>query len=324
MICIFCLRDVPHEQLTDEHIFPESIGGKLVLTKEVCSSCANHLGHTIDAGLCNHTFIKFARMIHKVSGKTGYIPNPLNRGTLTDNQDIKVELTPDPGTGVLRHLVITQKIDQDTLIVDEKNKDNIPEIIDIIRKRKGLQPLSNEELQKLLAQLNVTEGKEIAHKLTVDLESFRRPILKIAYELAYHWLGTEYLQDPVAKILRDCVMDKKFNNEWSKYKIRGEINLVQTCNAGFDFWNTKHDQNSHVAVLLQSKSYVCCKIRIFNIFFGNICISENLAAYNNFRPRFLIINPETKTERESSLSKEVQRLSDALKSQDLPNPDEPI
>ncbi len=51
------------------------------------------------------------------------------------------------------------------------------------------------------------EHPEVFYRLKFDMASIRRGILKIAYELAFLWLGESYLDDPMAAILRSVVRD---------------------------------------------------------------------------------------------------------------------
>ncbi len=45
--CIFCSRTDLETNFSDEHIIPESIGGRLVLD-QVCAECNSGLGHDVD------------------------------------------------------------------------------------------------------------------------------------------------------------------------------------------------------------------------------------------------------------------------------------
>jgi hypothetical protein len=60
MKCIICTNEF--EKLTNEHIFPESMGGSII-TKNVCKSCHSKLGQEVDCivatFLCNcHAIVK--------------------------------------------------------------------------------------------------------------------------------------------------------------------------------------------------------------------------------------------------------------------------
>ena len=84
MICVSCLKEcVPSE----EHIFPESLGGTLVFY-DVCKKCNDYFGHSVDIWLIEHWLIQGQRMSKGLRGKSGKVPNTLANGTLGDNEKI--------------------------------------------------------------------------------------------------------------------------------------------------------------------------------------------------------------------------------------------
>ena len=87
--CIICLTETPDAELTDEHIFPEAIGGRIVIGS-VCKPCNDKLGNTIDHRLTEHWLVQGQRMLLKLPGKTGQIPNPLERGVMRDEPSQKL------------------------------------------------------------------------------------------------------------------------------------------------------------------------------------------------------------------------------------------
>ena len=40
-VCIFCLKEKPESELTDEHVFPAALGGVLVIKNGSCVTCNN-------------------------------------------------------------------------------------------------------------------------------------------------------------------------------------------------------------------------------------------------------------------------------------------
>lgn len=87
--CIICHQD--DVELSDEHVIPDAIGGYIHCYK-VCKECNSHLGDHVDKLLLDHYLIKGARHVHKLKGKTGFIPNPLTGdGVLNTGEKVRVE-----------------------------------------------------------------------------------------------------------------------------------------------------------------------------------------------------------------------------------------
>lgn len=68
MKCIICKKE---ELESEEHIIPEALGNKKLITKRVCAHCNNKLGTNVDNYLTNHTWVKILRIKNKVLGKKG-------------------------------------------------------------------------------------------------------------------------------------------------------------------------------------------------------------------------------------------------------------
>src|SRR5882724_408500 len=79
MKCILCLVDKNNSEFSDEHVFPEAIGGTLRI-KTVCKQCNDYLGHSVDVHLAEHEFVRSIRLSLGLAGKSKTPPNPLERG----------------------------------------------------------------------------------------------------------------------------------------------------------------------------------------------------------------------------------------------------
>jgi hypothetical protein len=72
--CVLCLVVKP---LTEEHIFPDGIGG--YLTADIlCKDCNSNLGHKIDAPYLEQPHVELARNALRISGKRNHIPQPFS------------------------------------------------------------------------------------------------------------------------------------------------------------------------------------------------------------------------------------------------------
>jgi hypothetical protein len=72
--CVLCLAA---KLLTEEHIFPEGIGGSLT-ADILCKDCNSNLGHKVDAPYLEQPHVQLARNALGVSGKRDHIPQPFS------------------------------------------------------------------------------------------------------------------------------------------------------------------------------------------------------------------------------------------------------
>src|ERR1700678_3518882 len=154
MRCIFCSNERPPSL---EHVFPLAIGGHIT-TDRVCRECNSTLGSRVDAALCDFLPIRQRRAELGLAGNALASPGrfELLEGvvSLAGSDGGRLRVTFDEATNKLdlRRLyqasdVVTpdgQKVRQ--IIIDARDKDQIPTIIKRERQRHGLPPLSSKEL----------------------------------------------------------------------------------------------------------------------------------------------------------------------------------
>ncbi len=148
------------------------------------------------------------------------------------------------------------------------------------------------------------EKPEILYNPQFNFANVQRGICKIAYELAFKWLGEGYLEDPVAYKLRAFIL-----NGVEPEPIRRQI-TVGTID-GLAFWAS--DINSHIAYSIVSSGEVFIVLKIFEIFSAVILISEQGANYGmgQFDPekaRFIHVDTVSGACQESSFASEIMRV----------------
>lgn len=312
--CIICYQERPEELFSGEHIFPDSIGGTLVI-KSVCKDCNSKLGDNVDSHLVNHWLIQGARQTLKIPGKSGKIPNPLEKGTIGDDPTQQVHYIFDDEANPQKLYVvpnIKRELQSDGtelvhIVVDKSDKDKVPQIINKMMRRKGLPELTKEEIEQSLKE-EIDPSPTMHMKLVLDTVQYKRAILKIAYELAYYWLGEKYLEDNTGMIIRNCMLDEKLTAEfYKKYPIKGRIEPT----GGYSMLPVWDDEpNTHIAFLKKANGKITCFVKVFSIFEGMITVSDNASNYPEFEDRFISINPQTGVIRESSFLEEVRRLGE--------------
>jgi len=313
MRCIICLTEKSDQEMSREHVFPDSIGGSLT-NQRVCKVCNSHLGSKVDVHLTDHFLIQGKRAILGISGKSGNIPNPIKRGILTDDPSQRVDyVTRKDGSfshAYLHPRVSQENIDQETHIhvsVDGRDKSNLPTIVNKILIRNGYPALESDQIQEL-ATTKRLDQPTIKSQLAVDVLKYQRSILKIAYQLAWHWLGETYLEDKTGSVLRECFLDEdcSLSQLKDKYKVKGGICMGMQSQISKAF---VYDQSHHLAIMMPSDKGVSLYIRIFDIFEGTIVVSEDSYGLQEQDSKILIINSVSKEHRESDLTSEIQRLS---------------
>ena len=284
MRCIFCSNERPPSL---EHVFPLAIGG-LITTDRVCKECNSTLGSRVDAALCDYLPIRVRRAELGLAGNASAPPGrfELLEGvvSLVGSNGGWLRVTYDEATKKLdlRRLyqasdVVTpdgQKVRE--IIIDERDKDQIPKIIQRERKRHGLPPLSSEELAAQVSSYaaNSIENPTVNMNIRVSFRYLRHAMFKIAYELAFLWLGETYLDDPLAVELRTAICSPDFA---STDRFAGFIGDASQCEPFSHCW-TPH-QAHHLALSNVVAGNVLIGVRIFDLYAAHVPVSREAARY---------------------------------------------
>jgi hypothetical protein len=311
--CIFCRQLKNQEEFSDEHIIPEAIGGMLTI-KSVCKECNGYLGRSIDVHLTDHFLVKARRFELGLAGKSGKIPNPIEHGESVDLPKSKMTYEFDK-QGMPKSLHIERKVEKEQLedggqrvsiSIDTKDKDELPGIVNKILVRSGYHPMFKDEIEKCYKTVKIEHpGMIVSAK--IDLLNFKRAFLKMAYELAWLWLGPAYLEDPVGSVIRGCIMDKSRNGEWEdKYEINGSVNITDHM-LNLPMW--KSETNSHIAFMSRDGNCISCYIRVFQVMDGVLKVTMDSSRYPGFEDRFYSVDPVTKEIRNSTFIDEIARIA---------------
>ncbi len=281
--CILCYNDFEDSKKTEEHIFPESIGGNICLW-EMCKVCNSHLGKNVDAPMVNSFQIEAKRQLLKLPGKKGHIPNPLENGVLSTDQSQKVKYKFKDGSPESLYVVPNFKYGKDEngndtiqIILDKKDEHKLPEILEKIKKRasKKGKPIELRDIKKF-------EGREENPLMQMTkifkLYDWQRCIIKIAYEMTYRKFGVNYLDNPIAVRIRDLLKKENIEQiDLENARIQGNIN---STNTGFTI-PFVDDPDCLYTVFLPIDGKLICFVRIFDSYQGFIVVDEN---YNGSYP----------------------------------------
>jgi hypothetical protein len=199
--------------------------------------------------------------------------------------------------------------------IDASDKHQIPTIIQRERKRHGMPPLSQNELAvevaKAMQNVSTISNLAIKKDLSFSFAFLRHAMMKIAYELAFIWLGESYLDDPIAEQLRTaiCVPDVA-----STDGVPGFVGEAKDCKP-LEFWTSHPAHHLAYATTLVDRQIVVA-VRIFDIWAAVLAVSNEPARYLQSpidpKLRFLAINSVNGEMWNTSFVEEQQRLALAM------------
>lgn len=305
--CLICLGDLL--AATEEHIFPEAVGGTLV-TQEVCKPCNDYLGSDVDAPVVGTFLVQIIRLCLGLEGK-GAIPNPFKRGTLqTDpKQIVHVRLNTSGELVPVMVPRVERSGDKAIITVDASEKENLLKIANKVRERASLKPLTQEEVEAACDVQNLGQV-HIEIPIVQDTFAHYRGLIKIAYELGARWLGSAFLDDGCAQLLRDCLRDRDYTGpDSAKYPIRGKICLANEM-PELDFWAAT-EPRANLAFTQEADGRISCVVQLLGAFRACIVLSDDAGRYPGYEHMFYAEDPVTKNKRESTFIDECNRLDDA-------------
>lgn len=302
--CIFCLKD---KQESDEHVFPDGLGGQLII-KEVCKGCNDYLGKEIDTHLVNNLLMQFARFLYKIPGKKGILPNPIGKGVLETEPDREVYYKFDKEGNPQSLYLVPQKIEADdgtsiSFSVDASDENKLAGMINKTLERKGLPTMSKEEVLENGTR-QIIDKPKILVNAEFNFNSYRKAILKIIYELSYYFLGPNFLEDPLAEIIRNYIKSSKLEVQG----LKGSIGLVKETGSNNQIFRQLAIDHGHIAVMLKDQNKIYCYVNIFNKFEGTFLVSERAQNYKDFKNIFIENDVVKKSVRENSFNEEIENF----------------
>jgi len=333
MRCIICDQE---RQESEEHVFPLAIGGCLA-TLRVCSDCNSKLGARVDAPLIDHLAIVLRREELKIAGRGG-VPTTLDRvlgkSVLAREKSHQLRTRIDSATKTLdiRTIPNISKVTlpdgrvADQLRLDVRDIGKLGETVRKFRKRRGLPPLADDELNKMIdnAQANAVENinPEVIANIKVDPVGFMKFLVKIVYELAFCWLGDDYLCDPIAVKTREYllgIMNEKYVSQ-PILPMKGTVSfdLIKL----WEMWS--NNKNLHMAYATVCQEHIMICLKIFDIFYAGLVVTDTARKYlgmalSDPRLRFIAMDPVAGAIAESSFIEEMGRIARIMIGRE-PNP----
>jgi hypothetical protein len=163
----------------------------------------------------------------------------------------------------------------------------------------------------LLRSRTVAETPVISCQVISKETDPRRGILKIAYELAWRWLGDDYLDDESAQNLRQVILSDQAIDDPSLPEICGTMSVREVVPA-LVLWN--EIPNAHLAVINAARDRVGISLRVFKALSAVVIVSEHWARYRrgggggDAVGNFIKLDPKSRTVTQSSLADAIVEL----------------
>ncbi len=310
--CIFCGVYDEVAGFAEEHVFPDAIGGLLVLKDKVCKPCNDKLGHKVDVHLVNHGLVSFMRLNYRLKGKSGKVPNPLEKSVLADDptQQVRYEFTDDGKPR--RTYLVPQKISavkqeesvEISFQIDESDRNKLPSMLKKLAKRNNFS-ISDAQIKEIQEIPSEEFQPRIRGSMKLDFDKYRKAILKIGYELGCYWLGDKYYDDPIAAALRETIFSEvPLEEDARRLELTGSIKFI-AGESEFPFLS--NNKACHIAFSHKQTDLISCYVRVFMLFEGHVLLSRTPADYPNFENKFIEIDVEKKSMRELPFLQEVHR-----------------
>jgi hypothetical protein len=285
------------------------------------------LGSRVDSALSDYLPVRQRRAELGLAGNSKAPPTPLEMllgvATLAGHPERRIETRYNAVTGKLDHrllhhaanVVMPDGVKVRQISVDARDKDQVPKIIQRERKRHGKPPLSEDDLaaevSKAMQNVTTIENLAIRKDLSFSFAYLRHAMLKIAYELAFLWLGESYLDDPSAVELRTAICAPDIA---STDGIGGYIGESKGCTP-LEFWTPHPAHHLAYATILLNRQIVVA-VRVFDIYAAVVPMTNEAARYlqalTDPKLRFLAINSTTGKMWNTSFWDEQHRLALAM------------
>jgi hypothetical protein len=279
-ICIICRLE--KENFNDEHVIPDSILGYYHIYT-VCTDCNSKLGHTIDNKITTHKLIEFVRNALNIPGKSGKVPNPFI-GTFESKNfpGQKVHFRPGKSGKLEPTVVQSGSFDEQTnvfsITFDKSELANREKIIEKFLERNGY----TRDMVHSESLIEISERPVLEGKFSFDIRDHKIAILKMAYEFTVTNVSN-YFSDPQAKIISEVLLNADYGLMDEKVTFLSD----GTDSKIFNFLSPYIDlsSNNHFMVLMDSDKGLMCLIKIFDLFYVAISMSD----IEYFLPEIIIL-----------------------------------
>lgn len=284
MECIICKKDKQEEDFNEEHVFPESIGGKYKI-RTVCKECNSHFGKTIDNKFINSGVIRALNHILKIENKNGKVV-PYFKDTVVDPKNNSIRLkTFFDNKGNLKDTEFETTIHGNIVRFDEGKSLNtlLSELTILYKKGKFPFPKEieneedkekyflkfKEEIKEKFERKEFTSSKDpIEQDSVTSGDEIIFESLKISYELTHEILGERYFNDSLCEVFRKYLIKGKLDGDFEKkINFKGIRESIKNAN------------NFHYFALIKINNTLFSSVILYDTFISIFMVSEDASKY---------------------------------------------
>lgn len=287
ILCIYCLQRKPR-RVRGEHVLAFAMGGSFLIDR-VCTECDNGHGAGADASLLKNAKIEQRRADLEIAGHSGAVPDPdaaAYRQPLVSTSDpnfrVKV-ITTRSGRRVpkiLSHVEFDvvdyaggKLIRPGSIYIDPSDAGKAEKLALRALADKGITGSEAAEIARSFATTLVPGSEEHEFETIVERQmgGHYDGLLKIAYELAWYWLGDAWLSDPIAVAMRETLRGEKPSTPL-RGKVYDDPDVIVMPVGG-------DPRVLHIAFVAEFKGELSVMMRIFDAFAVGIVVSADATRY---------------------------------------------
>lgn len=290
MRCIICGEE---QEPTPEHIVPQALGNKQLITHQVCMKCNSTLGHKIDSYFVNHQITKCWRNSNQILLSKSKTVHAFN-GLITEHDGVKYILKDN---SVIIPL-IPKKINGGYSITSfSKDITQAKSVLKKALKRESKlngTACTQEDIEKSISNAKISshpiEKVEFPFSYDIDFLYFDLEYIKIAYEFAFLTFNNDYWDDIIQAKYQTFL---SFGMNYDRNCIRKFINYSTDIKPLVFHSNHYTEQLLphcrdalekdvlHFLMLIRVQNTIWCQISLCscNIYHAIIKVSENADRY---------------------------------------------
>jgi hypothetical protein len=212
--CPYTLEPLAKVDVSDEHIFPDALGGVKDYAVRASRKVNSDLGTNIDAPLVSSPLITAMRTLYGIKSRSG-MPDWVLRGeTEATHREVQVTIPYQGQVDVRFRKPVEMSGDGKTgsIVIPREQRDAFLEEFIANHKKKGHQVVLGPQ-KNLIAE-------PIHADISIHLIKLKRAMLKIAFLAAYEYLGDDFLKDPLIPEWHKAILAKD-DQEACKARIYG-------------------------------------------------------------------------------------------------------
>lgn len=270
--------------MTDEHVFPEAIGGHLILRTAVCKGRNDQLGAAVDCALADDFLVQILRLGLRIPNKTGAIPAPLHDGLVKGHPRRRGTYSvSSEGIGRVRlRPLVERAVDIDGRPVVKIVADSEDEGREILQKLTQRAARRGQRTAVIDTWREVIRSPTVVKQVRTVPGTIIRPLLKIAYELGVLWLGSDYSRHVCGLPLARAVVTgfvSEIEAELRHFPLRSVFK-------GWDLPSTHH-----AATLQLVDGRIWVAFRVFNVIEARVLVADTHRDFPSASAQWIVLNP---------------------------------